>query len=83
MTVSQIKKKNRKTLITLFPKAAQVCDNRWVETLKQAKSSISRLKTCWLCLRLRGPPRTPDGLMIPSRLRAPERLTIAQMTHRG
>ena len=57
MTISHIikKKQNPTGLITLFSKAAQVCDNRWVETLKQAKSSLSRLATCGLCLRPQGP----------------------------
>lgn len=55
------KNKTEKTLITLFSKAAQVCDNRWVETLKQAKSSISGLNTCWLGLRLHRSPRTADA----------------------
>lgn len=61
-TVSQLKKKqNRKTLITLFSKAAQLCDNRWAKTLKQAKSGISRLSTGWLFLRLHRSPGTADG----------------------
>lgn len=44
--------KNRKTIIGLFSKGVQVCYNRCIETLKQAKSSISTLNTCWPCLGL-------------------------------
>lgn len=55
-------KTTAKNCYHLFSKAKQVCDNRWSETLKQAKSSITGLTTV-------GPapdsfqrsPRTPDG----------------------
>lgn len=39
---------NKKTLITFIAKAAQVCDNRWAETLKRAKSSNTELNAIGL-----------------------------------
>lgn len=76
---------NKKTLSTFSSKAAQVCDNRWAETLKQAKSSITKLNAIGLASgslqrSLREAGWSLGGGQAGSQA---GRLTITQMTRDG